>query len=404
MPWTISLLICFILYFSINWLIYGKSINGLLLPLIVPNSVISASILNLYLNSQIPTLGFLHFIIVNFTLTLLVIFMYKRSVTMIKRKCNIETNIKIAIKYYWLIIFLAILQLAIYYINVYYETETSRIAFQNEQWYSFFRLITWFLSPFSGLAIFIYIRGRHFFKAFSLLAISITASLLSGSKSGFMLAVLGSLFIYRDFFGLSKKEMLLIVKILILVFVIAVVNLVSMESDLGKIINRIIFFAEDSIMVYPSSEPTLACNSNSLLSNIHRGIARITGDERALRFDTLYGIALSNIYYGEGSTTGPNANMAAYAYCAYPGWSITIFIFIVSIYVLFLWIVFKVLLNTSDFFNVFGAPLFPSLIVAVATDYNNTMSIFTMLILLSSFIVVRKMILNVSFDDSRSHN
>ncbi len=394
MQWLAVLLFSFCVYLFVNRLISGKFINGLFVSLIFPNSIIGAVVFDLFLKSEVPFAVIFHYLFINLLLTSVVILLYKRAIVLANRKSDINTSLKIAVNYYWLLMALTIFNIIMFFLNVDSSSGAGKITFQDAQWYSFVRLFTTFIGPFSILAIFLFITGHHYWRAFGLLSLYILSSILSGSRSGFIFVIIGGLLVYRDLFGIPKNDVFLLKKIVIAISFIGLINFYYMGMDFEKIMVRLLFTAEDSIMVYASPEPTLACASNSQLSNIHRGIARLAGDTGALNFDTLYGIALSNIFYGEGSTTGPTATIGAYVYCAYPGWLIVVFAIIVSIYLALLWFIFRLLIYTSDFFKVFGVPLFLYSVVHAATDYNNMMSAITGLIILMGVVLIRNVIHN----------
>ena len=147
-------------------------------------------------------------------------------------------------------------------------------------------------------------------------------------------------------------------------------------------------------MVYASPNPTAACSGNSILANFHRGLGRVFGDESSLRFDTLYGIALSNIYYGEGSTTGPTARIGAYVYCAYPGYSVLLFILIVFAFILAARLIGRICLHSGKLFSALGASILSSIFFALQ-DYNGMMSALSMLFVLAILLVWRRILLTI---------
>lgn len=385
--WLMLFSLSLLFYFAMSWFIVGKPINGMS-GNVISCAIIGASVLDLFGKSEITLESFFHFLFVDVLTTLLVFFLYKKSVDVIRRQGNILEIVKISVKYFWLFLAISIITFMVSYLNVDSASGDSRIVFQNERWYSIVRMYTAFFDPIMSILLFVYIRARRYRLALTLLFFTIAASIVSGSKSGFIITQINALLIYRDLFSITKHEQSAISKIIIFGALVAFLNLLNMNTDITKILIRLGSYGESTIMVYAMPEPTLACENNSMISNLHRGLGRILGDEGSLRFDTLFGIALSNIFYGKDSSTGPNARIGAYVYCAFPGWLIILFASLMTMYILFLWRVFRLLLRSGSFFKTIGTPFFAFSIQSIF-DYNVMASSLTALILMGGFLFFR---------------
>lgn len=356
-----------------------------MLGIIISSAIISASVLELYSDLNIQNSALSHYFFTDVLASILVFILYKKSVDFIRKNVKLDELIRIVIGYYWLFLVLSILDFLINLFNVDRSGDTSRILFQNESWYSYIRLVFSLMNPILCIAPFLYMREKLYTRASILIIITIASSILSGSKSGFILSIVNSLLIYRDLFGILKFELRMIRKVLIVGGMVAILNLLSLGLDFEKIAIRLGSYGESTIMIYASPDPTLACIDNGILANTHRGVARFFGDEKALSFDTLFGISLSNIFYGEHSSTGPNARIGAYVYCAFPGWIIFIYLFMVFLYCSILWRTFNFLVSSGGFLKMIGIPLFAFNIQAIL-DYNVMASFLTALILLNILI------------------
>ena len=221
------------------------------------------------------------------------------------------------------------------------------------------------------------------------LTLIIAKSIISGSKSGFIIILFTSFLVYRDLFGLTDKELRINKIIFSIILMVAFLNLQNMGIDLNKLQIRVLSFAEDSIMVYPSSTPTEACQDFSIINAVHRGVGRLIGDEDSMQFNALYGISLSNIFYGSNSATGPNSRIGSYTLCSFPGALIIIPIFFVALYLFLLWLVFKKMIFSGGLLMILGFPFFASSISLLILDYNSAMSVLSTLILLLIFFFIK---------------
>ena len=389
--WAIYFFGSFFFYFLVNWWVCRKPINGML-GIIVSSSLISASVFDLYANSNISNEGILHFFLTDIFITVLVFIYYKKSINYINKFNNLDKLINYSNKYYLFFLVLLFLDFLINYFNVFSaDNIESRILFQNDRWYSLVRFLVALISPILSIIPFIYLREKNYRRAALLIIISIASSIMSGSKSGFIIALINSFLVYRDLFEISKNESIKYIKIIIAIGFIAIINLQFIGTDFEKFAIRIASYGESTVMVYASDDPTLACKNNSYIANLHRGLGRVLGDESSLKFETLFGIALSNIYYGDNSTTGPNARIGAYVYCAFPGLFIFFYYGIISLFILILWKVFILMLESKGIIRLIGMPFFSFNIQSVL-DYNIMASVFSSLIIIYLTLNLKKIL------------
>jgi hypothetical protein len=197
----------------------------------------------------------------------------------------------------------------------------SRIGYMTAPWFSFVRPIMFILDPLSCLfSIYLFDRGKRILPAL-ILASTVIASILGGSKASYLYGVLIMLLFYEDL----KGGPLVIPKALKSALVIglcvsAVVTLARLNENATSMETRLVLTGESTIEVYYSDDPTAAASGVSTLAKIHRGVAKVLGDSSANDPDTLFGYALNRVEYGANTFTGPNAAIASYMLCNYSGW------------------------------------------------------------------------------------
>lgn len=360
------------------------------MPLTFQSSIVFACVVDLFYKSEISIPSVFHFFAFDFLVTIIVFIIYKKYIINTRKICNIDQVFFYCKKYFLLLFILSVLQIIIIYYNV--NEGESRIIFHNERWYSFIKIIGWIFEPLLCIVAFIYLRFSNYRLAIIALSLIIVKSIISGSKSGFIIIIFTSFLVYRDLFGITKKELKINKLIALLILILAFLNLQNMGVDLNKLQIRVLSFAEDSIMVYPSLQPTEACQDFSIINAVHRGIGRLIGDEDSMQFNALYGISLSNIFYGVNSATGPNSRIGSYTLCSFPGILIIIPIFFGALYLFLLWIVFKKMIFSGGLFMILGFPFFASSISLLILDYNSAMSILSTLILLLTFFFIKNLI------------
>jgi hypothetical protein len=197
----------------------------------------------------------------------------------------------------------------------------SRIGYMTAPWFSFVRPITFILDPLSYLfAIYLFDRGKRILPAL-ILASTVIASILGGSKAGFLYGVIISLLLYEDLKGaklaISKT---LKISLVLGMSLAAVVTLARLNESATSMAARLALTGESTIEVYYSDDPTAAASGVSTLAKIHRGVAKVLGDRSANDPDTLFGFALNRVEYGTNTFTGPNSAIASYMLCNYSGW------------------------------------------------------------------------------------
>jgi len=121
-------------------------------------------------------------------------------------------------------------------------------------------------------------------------------------------------------------------RLVLLAVPLAMTALVRLEVTPADVVERFMLFGEATILVYFADEPTAACEGVSTVASMHRGVARLLGDESANDIDTLFGFALTKIHLGVNTMTGPNGRLSPYFLCNFPGANLALGWLIVLLY------------------------------------------------------------------------
>ena len=197
----------------------------------------------------------------------------------------------------------------------------SRIGYMTAPWFSFVRPIMFILDPLIYLfPIYLLDHGKRLLPVL-ILASTVFASILGGSKASYLYGVLIMSLFYEDLKGghLVIPRALKSALVIGLAFS-AVFALVRLHEGMTSMAERLVLTGESTIEVYYSDDPTSAAFGVSTLAKIHRGVAKVLGDRSANDPDTLFGFALNRVEYGANTYTGPNAAIASYMLCNYSGW------------------------------------------------------------------------------------
>lgn len=266
----------------------------------------------------------------------------------------------------------------------------SRLLHQTAYWFSLVRPIQSFLLPVASLAVFAQLAVRRRGTALKLTALLAAQSISSGSKGFFLISLAMWALVLRDMgatFGLRRRTYLAAG---VLGFAMTLVNVVLVNTSLTDLTERFVAFGDAAMMVYPAVDPTAACANVSVLTSMHRGLARLLGDRSAADIDTLFGFALTIEAYGENSLTGPNARIGPYALCAFPSWSIVLLALVAGLYLGAIRYVTGTLQRRLDS-PTCTALVFPFAITSVngfAIDYYQALSDLTALVLFTGALLV----------------
>lgn len=327
--------------------------------------IISGSFLNL-INYQE---GF-HFMIIEFSFFLMIVLFYKKIlIYRIEIKKSLDTFMY-GTGSITIIVFM--LFLAIFNFLIVPTDGSSRIGFQVDYWFSFFKPLIYVITPLSTLGVFILISNPFYKKrGFLLFFIIILGNILSGSKAGFIFSFFSAFLILRDLVGnsgyiLSKFHKVLIV---FLSGIFVITTLFRLDVDTEHIIQRLFLTADATILVYFSDNPIAAGEGVSMFTKMHRGLARLAGDESANNIDTVFGYAVNIIHTGSNTLTGPNARISPYFRAYFQGMENLYGIIVVIIYFVLLFTIFKFSYKFS-FFLPFSFPYIVSSISIVSQDFN----------------------------------
>jgi hypothetical protein len=293
---------------------------------------------------------------------------------------------KINNKYFVLVLFWMLFGIVINLMNVNFDG-SSRIAFQTARWYSFYRMLALLINPVIGLLLIhnLYLKNKLKLSLLVLVTIAISAS--AGSKSGFVFSFIMSFFFYSDLVGSRSKLSFRIYGPLILfVAFAALTNFYYLGVDADKIFERIVHYAEATIMVFPSSNPCSVCEKQSSIALLHRGFGRLFNDPSSLSDMNLFGFALSAEFYGGETMTGPNARIGAYSICAFPGLKIFVLYFVFTIVTASSFLLLRLTKNRKSFLYLSSIFIVIDTLQHFVIDYNVSMSNFTLIIFVYIFL------------------
>jgi hypothetical protein len=375
----------------VNKIIFRNYLCGLA-ALQFPTIIVTSIVIDLYYRDLISYQRLLHFIVVEGLLYLSVLVFYRHIIKM----PNIKPDLT---RFYrnnpWLVVVPAITICLVNLYNV--GGPGSRIAFQTSYWYSFIRPISTLFMPLLMMGIFINIYNERYLAAFFLTAMALTISISAGSKGAFIISMICWYLIYRDIFRHSLiKANLTTISFVLACTAGAYVNLVVVGVDLTAVFHRIVSYGDATFLIYQAENPTLACADQSVLSLTHRGFARLIGDPSAIDPSTLFGFAVSQIFYGGHDFTGPNARIGAYTLCAFPGIGVSYMFFIFSVYLVLVKSMFSLKIKGIASYKLSAVflPFIISSLTASLMDYNRVMSditfIFMMYVLVMLYLIIPK--------------
>ena len=386
--------IFFIVYAALlvfNKLLFKKYLNGLLL-LTFNSGIVFSVILDLYLSNRITLEKLSFFIFSDFLIYLIVLVIYFLFIRYNDKEKIYSALFFLNKKYFTLFAIWLVISLIINLNNVSWDG-SSRIEFQTAQWYSFVRIIAQIMTPITGLIIIFNLYEKNYIKFSILFLLVIATSISTGSKSSFVLFFIEYFLIFRDIsvvkFTVRKKTY---VTISFILFSFTLLNFVLLAVDLNGLFERIVHYAESTIMIFPSTNPCKVCQDQSLLSLMHRGFARLFGDKSAINIDSLFGFALSAEYYGANTFTGPNARIGSYTLCAFPGFKIFIMYFVFIVFISFNYLLITVTSIKYKFLFITSILLFFHGIQQFILDYNTAMSDFTIILFILLFLFIKLII------------
>lgn len=216
----------------------------------------------------------------------------------------------------------------------------SRIAYMTADWFSLVKPFIQLATPLAYVGIFVMLMNKPRRRIGLLLfVVTVTANVLTGSKASFLFSLATAGLALRDLsvgkpFRLRNADKW---KLAAAAVPIAMFALVRLEVTPADVADRFMLFGEANILTYFSDAPTEACRDVSTLASMHRGVARAVGDASANDIDTLFGFALTKLYLGVNTMTGPNGRLSAYMICNFAGARAAFGWLMIGIYFSLLW-------------------------------------------------------------------
>ena len=375
------------LLLGLNWIIFKKYFNGLIV-LVFASAIVFSVFIDLCYNNVIDTYRLLYFIFSDFLIYILILLIYKRILSTINKQQILLIVKNFNDKYFLIAVMWLLFGILINLQNVSWDGG-SRIAFQTARWYSFFRMISILINPIVGLLLIYNLYNNNKTKLLVLLLLTIFISASGGSKSGFVFAIIMSFLLYNDLINVTHKlKPKIYIPLVLFIVLAAILNFIFIGVDSDKIFERLVHYAEATIMVFPSKNPCLVCEKQSFIALLHRGFGRLFNDPSSLEDNNLFGFALSSEFYGGETMTGPNARIGAYSICAFPGIKITILYLIFIIFGAINYVLIKITERKKSFIYI------SSLLVVIDTlqhfvlDYNVAMSNLTLIIFIYIFLIL----------------
>ncbi|MEY2923097.1 MAG: hypothetical protein RL108_1723, partial [Bacteroidota bacterium] len=264
----------------------------------------------------------------------------------------------------------------------------SRIAFQTARWYSFYRMISILINPTVGLLLIYNLYNNNKVKLSIMLLLTIFISASGGSKSGFVFSLIMSYLLYKDLIFVSfKLKSKIVIPLVLFVTFAAILNFYLIGVDSDKVFERLVHYAESTIMVFPSDNPCAACEKQSTIALLHRGFGRLFNDPSSLNDNNLFGFALSSEFYGGESMTGPNARIGSYSICAFPGFKIVVLYIIFIVLVSLNFLLIKITKQKKSFIYISSLLIVIDTLQHFILDYNVAMSNLTLVLIIYLFII-----------------
>lgn len=375
----------------INWMFYGKIFNGLLV-LVFTSAMVNSVFIDLIIMNLIDWYRFVYFIFSEVLFFFIVLILYKRLLIKNNKENTYLILQKFNNKYFLIAVLWLIFGIIINLQNVSWDG-SSRISFQTARWFSIFRMITVFINPIVGLLVIHNLYLNNKIKLIILLALTILLSVTAGSKSGFVFALAMSFLFYKDLVIIKNKlKSKIYIPVIFIIVISSIANFIFLGIDRDKIFERIVHYAESTIMIFPSSNPCLVCEKQSTIALVHRGFGRLFNDPSSLNDLNLFGFALSSEIYGGETMTGPNARIGSYAICAFPGLKILLLYFVFTVILFSCFSLLKITQHKSSILSLSIMLIVIDTLQHFLIDYNVAMSNFTLIIFIYIYILIRYII------------
>jgi hypothetical protein len=369
-----------------NKILYQNFFNGLVV-LVFASSIVFSVFIDLWFNNVINSYKLLYFIFSDFSIYIIVLLLYKFILNKIDKKVNLAILKNINDKYFYIAVIWLLFGIIINLQNVSWDGG-SRIAFQTARWYSFYRMISILINPTVGLLLIYNLYNNNKVKLSIMLLLTIFISASGGSKSGFVFSLIMSYLLYKDLIFVSfKLKSKIVIPLVLFVTFAAILNFYLIGVDSDKVFERLVHYAESTIMVFPSDNPCAACEKQSTIALLHRGFGRLFNDPSSLNDNNLFGFALSSEFYGGESMTGPNARIGSYSICAFPGFKIVVLYIIFIVLVSLNFLLIKITKQKKSFIYISSLLIVIDTLQHFILDYNVAMSNLTLVLIIYLFII-----------------
>lgn len=375
-----------IFFFGISKIIFKKYINGMVY--VQSTSIIVFSIVFLlFFTDEISFRSLWVFIGSEILILCLMFFAYKNLLTRIS-SINIINKLNRLNKYLPFFLFcMTIVILYDFYMFYNLNLEYSRLSHKVNLAYSFIRIIKNFFLPVLYILLFHNFYLNNKIKSFLIFTFLVLTSIFSGSKSGFIIILFISFFIYKDLTQIKSifKSNMSVFYFITYSLSVAIINITLMGVDFDILIIRIIDFAEAPIMTLPIDNPAETIfKNNSYFSVVHRSLGKLFGDVSSFDISSLFGFRLHEYFYGSNTLVGPNARIGAMFYSFFERQLIILTILIISI-IIYLASRFHSLFKYSNFIHFSYILILINTYQDLVLDYNKAISNFSTIIALFLF-------------------
>ncbi len=370
----------------INKILFNNFFNGLVV-LVFASAIVFSVFIDLWYINVINGYKVIYFIFSDVLIYIIVLLLYRFILNNINKKNNLLILNKINERFFFVAVLWLTFGIIINLQNVSWEGG-SRIAFQTARWYSFYRMVSILVNPTVGLLLIFNLFNLDKIKFSILLLLTILISASGGSKSGFVFSLVMSYLLYKDLILVKfKLKYRIFLPLILFVFLAAILNFYLIGVDSDKVFERLVHYAESTIMVFPSENPCAACEKQSTIALLHRGFGRLFNDASSLNDNNLFGFALSSEFYGGESMTGPNARIGSYSICAFPGPKIIVLYLVFSFLIGLNFMLIKITKHKKSFLYISSLLIVIDTLQHFVLDYNVAMSNLTLVLFIYIFII-----------------
>jgi len=380
LSWLIVIVIS-ITFFGLWKIIFGKYLNGMIYVQMTSILVFSIVVL-LFIVQEISNQSFFIFLSSEVFVIVIVSYAYK-NLLRITGRLNMNTKLD-RLNSHVIVLLSGLLLILLYDFYLFYNLNSgnSRLTHKVSVLYSFIRIFKNFVSPILYILLFHNVYLNNKLRSLVIFSFLVLASIFSGSKSGFLIVLMISYFIYKDLAQVERvfRSSWNVLYFWVMSLSLAMVNLFIMDVDSEHMIIRIIDFGEAAIMTLPIDNPAETIfKNNSYFSIVHRSLGKLVGDSSSFDLSSLFGFRLHEYFYGSNTLVGPNARIGAIFYSFFERPIIILTISIISIFIYFASSLHS-LFKDSNSIHLSYFLILISTYQDVVLDYNKAVSNFTTII------------------------